>query len=237
MKNTAGETELSIRLAMIASLLEDGQRFVDIGTDHAFLPVAMVRCGRAPSAIASDVADGPLAIASGHIRMAGLSEKIEVRRSDGFDAFSGAELECAVIAGMGGCLIASIIEKARREEKLGHCVLIVQPQSDLPHVRRTLHRCGFRITAETMCLDRGKYYTAMRAVCGKEQYEPDEYCFGRLLFETRDPIFQSFLTERRRVLTSILNGPLKDAGDNGRALELEEESRTIEGMLERWDTP
>ena len=64
--------ELSKRLAAIAAMAEPGDRLADIGTDHGYLPIYLVEQNIAPSAIAMDVVEGPLASASAHVREHGL---------------------------------------------------------------------------------------------------------------------------------------------------------------------
>ena len=55
----------------------------DIGTDHGYIPIALVQEGRCPRAVAMDINIGPLDRARAHIQTAELSEKIDTRRSDG----------------------------------------------------------------------------------------------------------------------------------------------------------
>ena len=82
------EMTLCARLEMVAALVPQGARLIDIGTDHAYLPAALFKRGRIASAWAADVREGPLERARGTLARAGLSAQIGLKRSDGLDGFS-----------------------------------------------------------------------------------------------------------------------------------------------------
>ena len=96
--------QLSLRLSAIAGLVTRGNRLVDVGCDHGYLPVALYLDGKIPKAIAMDVRKGPLSRAQEHISQYGLNTYIETRLSDGLEALKPGEGDTLVIAGMGGPL-------------------------------------------------------------------------------------------------------------------------------------
>ena len=119
--------ELSKRLNAVASLVTEGYRLADIGTDHAYIPIFLAGTGRISEAIAMDVNRGPLLRAEENIRAHGLQAKIETRISDGFAALREGETDSAVIAGMGGPLMIRILrEGSGIVRSLKECIL--QPQ-------------------------------------------------------------------------------------------------------------
>ena len=129
--------ELSKRLNTVASLVTDGYRLADIGTDHAYIPIFLVSTGKIPAAVAMDVNRGPLLRAEENIRTYGLEKRIATRISDGFAALEKNEADSAVIAGMGGLLTIRILkEGADTVRSLKECIL--QPQSEIGHFRRFL---------------------------------------------------------------------------------------------------
>ncbi len=139
--------ELSKRLRMVASYVTDGYRLVDIGTDHAYIPIELVLEKRIPWAIAMDVNRGPLERAESNIREYGLSERICTRLSDGFASLGLGEVDSAVIAGMGGGLTVRILKEGKRVAgTLKECIL--QPQSEIERVRAFLLKEGFLFIAE-----------------------------------------------------------------------------------------
>ena len=103
--------QLSLRLSAIAGLVTRGNRLVDVGCDHGYLPVSLYLDGKIPGAIAMDVRKGPLSRAQEHISQYGLDAYIETRLSDGLEALKPGEGDTLVIAGMGGPLMERITEE------------------------------------------------------------------------------------------------------------------------------
>ena len=93
----------------VASMVTTGGILADIGTDHAYVPIALVQRQKIKGAIAMDINEGPLARAQEHIRAARLEEYIQTRLSDGAEALLPNEADSILIAGMGGELILHIL--------------------------------------------------------------------------------------------------------------------------------
>ena len=136
--------ELSPRLEMVASLIRKGSRIADIGTDHAYLPAYLLMNNTVKKALACDVSKGPLLNAEKTAKLFGLEDRIELRLSDGFDRIEPGEADDFIICGMGGSLIAELLERAPwlKDEKYR---LIIQPQSHSNDVRKFLTENGFEI--------------------------------------------------------------------------------------------
>lgn len=168
--------QLSKRLRAVADLVPGGTVLADVGTDHAYIPIALVEEGKIPRALAMDINQGPLTRAEENIKAHGLEEKIETRLSDGLEKMKKGEADTVLIAGMGGLLTVRILSSKR--EVLGGATLVLQPQSDLPSVRGWLTEEGYAITAEDLVLEDGKYYQMMRAQkCGEMSEAKDwNYC-------------------------------------------------------------
>ncbi len=108
--------QLSLRLSAIADMVTEGNRLVDVGCDHGYLPVYLVHTGRIQRAIAMDVREGPLSRAREHIEDYSLSAYIECRLSDGLEALKAGEGDTLVIAGMGGPLMEQILTREHIED-------------------------------------------------------------------------------------------------------------------------
>ena len=114
-----GESVLEERLAQICKMVDPQSRVADIGTDHAYLPIALVEEGKIDFAIASDVAAGPLDNAKQDIAQAGLEDKIETRLGSGLETLkSSDQIDTVVIAGMGGKLMTNLLEAAHQEVQI-----------------------------------------------------------------------------------------------------------------------
>lgn len=154
--------KLSARLQLIADLLPAGGRFADIGSDHALLPVAAVRSGRASFAVAGEVNDGPLEAARRQVAEAGETARISVRKGDGLAVISPGEVDAITIAGMGGALIVSILNGGR-DKLAGVKRLVLQPNVGEEFVRRWLLENGWFLAEETIFEEDGKIYEVMMA--------------------------------------------------------------------------
>lgn len=251
-----GGRNLSERLRMIAGMVTPGGRVVDIGCDHGFLPVWLVREGISPGAVAMDVREGPLEAAKRHIGESGLGDYIEARLSDGLAEYRAGEADSLVCAGLGGRLMEKILQDGLDKAK-GFRELVLQPQSEIPQFRAFLRAAGFVVLEEDACLEEGKFYFAMRAVpeCaggGAAERAPgpgaavlagetsaaDETgrladLFGGRLLARRHPVLWQYLRQRERYLVE-LGGSLAAAGSEQgriRAEEVREELAAVRAAL------
>lgn len=155
---------LTPRLKCIISYV-NARVAADIGTDHAYVPIELVRSGRAGRVIATDVRRGPLDIAAGHIERYGLSDKIETRLGTGLSVLAPGEADTIVIAGMGGELIAEILsadsETARASE------LILQPMNSQYELRRYLVENNYIIEQEDIENEGQRVYNLMLVRSGR----------------------------------------------------------------------
>ena len=168
---------LDNRLALCASFVREGTRLVDVGTDHAYLPVWLALNGKIESAVACDVRVGPLENAKNNIQQYHTETIVSAVLSDGLDKIDPENALDIVMAGMGGELIAKIIKKQqwlcdnRRR-------LILQPMTRAESLRLFLYQNGFCIEQEKACVSGRKHYSVMLCrydgvirECGKkEQY-------------------------------------------------------------------
>lgn len=140
---------LSPRLRAAAEPVRPGSRIADVGTDHAYLPIALVEAGVCPFAVASDVREGPLARAVEHIREKSLADRIETLLTDGLRGVEGYRPDDILICGMGGELIASILEESEYVRNPA-IRLILQPMTMAHKLRLWLTTNGFAIDDETL---------------------------------------------------------------------------------------
>lgn len=233
--------ELSKRLFAVASLVTSGKRIVDIGTDHAYIPIYLMEEKKCISAVAMDVKEGPLQRAKEHVWKAGLQNDITLRLSDGFEKLKPFEAETAIIAGMGGGLMMKILSANWEVTcSLKECVL--QPQSEIGKVRAFLLENGFVFLKEDMVLDDGKYYVMMKVVPPeirkmqgeKSEWTETELRYGKLLLEERHPVLKEFLLRESVIHKKILEEIEEKAGEKieNRRIELREDLHHIERGLE-----
>lgn len=229
---------LSERLYMNVSLVPKGAKVADIGCDHGYASIWLVRQGISNKVIALDVNKGPIERAKKHVYESGLEQYIECRQSDGTEKLIPGEVDTLMIAGMGGPLMMDIL--AAGEDVLeGVNTLILQPQSEIGEVRKFLLEHGFSICREKACLDDGKYYFAIRAEKG-EVPEDDlpqdwQYRYGTYLVQEKDPVLRQYLMREKNTYISILKNMEKNHVPDERKAEIEHMISDIGKCLERME--
>ena len=222
--------QLSLRLAAISKMVHGGNRLVDVGCDHGYLPVYLVLNKKIPSAIAMDVRKGPLLRAKEHVQQYGVLDYIELRLSDGLSALK---------AGEGGPLMERILTEGKQVLD-SFQELILQPQSDVCHFRHFIREQGWEIREEELILEDGKFYPMMRVTRSIEGCVPwtrEEEAFGKFLLEARHPVLKLYLQRELGIRKKILE-KLVDAGEGARErkAEVEEEKQLLMAALTRYES-
>lgn len=153
---------LDKRLLSCADYVRAGAVFADIGTDHGYLPIFLLKAAKIERAYLSDVNPGPLSSAERNAHAEGLSDRCTFLLTDGAAALSGKGITDYAICGMGGELIARIVEDAPHLKDTS-VRLILQPMTKQEHLRRYLASAGFSTVHERFSFDSGKYYVTMVA--------------------------------------------------------------------------
>ncbi len=197
--------KISNRLKMAASMVTEGNRLCDVGTDHAYVPIFLCAAGKIPAALAMDIGKGPLQRAEEHIRAYNMTEQIATRLSDGLKEFQIGEADAILIAGMGGGLIQKILDTSLDKAKSVK-ELILGPQSEIEELRRYLYETGFCITAEEMVEEEGKYYVFFHVIPEQDTrtYTDGEFRYGKDLMEKKHPILRKYLEFQKRVFTDLM---------------------------------
>lgn len=225
--------ELSKRLQAVADLVTPGMKVADVGTDHGYVPIYLVENKKNPSAIAMDINKGPLKKAEENIALHGLEDYIETRLSDGVAKLKSGEADSVIIAGMGGGLVMKIMEAAVAvKDSVSEWIL--QPQSELSKVRQYLKEEGYRIVAENIVLDEGKYYPMMKVRMEEpEEYSVTELCYGKLLLQQKHPVLKQFLERELEIKQEILKKLelVNSESSTDRRAEIKEEIDIIEDAL------
>ena len=151
---------LTPRLQAIADQVLPGARLADIGTDHAHLPIWLLRQGRIGCAVASDLREGPLARARENAARHGCLEQLSLRLGAGLERVSPDECDTISIAGMGGETIAGILRDAPWTAQ-GRHLLLLQPMTMVPELRQALYRGGYAIERESLCREEHRRYVVL----------------------------------------------------------------------------
>ncbi len=203
------EKHLSARLACVASLVPAGARVADIGSDHAYLPAALVLDGKIDFAIAGEVVKGPYENAVREIKDHQLEGQVIPRLADGLAAIEPADkVDTITIAGMGGSLIASILEKDKNK-LTGIKRLVLQPNVGESQLREWLMNNHYQIMTEKIIEEDNHIYEIIVAEPSVVpfRYSKYELDFGPFLLENKGPVFkkkwQEYLQREAHVIDQM----------------------------------
>ena len=227
------DNALNVRLYSCARLVRQDAVFADVGTDHAYLPIFLLKSGVIKKAYCTDINSGPLAKAEENVRENCLFDRVELVLTDGATVLSGKGITDYAICGMGGELIAEIIENAPhlRDESVR---LILQPMTKQGHLRRYLGKSGFEIVRESYSREGHRGYVAFEVVfTGKSREIEDteaEVCWKGCDIVNKD-LQILYLSDKLKAYKKTIEGK-KLGGENPSdeekiALEIE---KYIEGI-------
>lgn len=228
--------EISKRLKTVAGEVKY-RTVADIGTDHGYVPIYLVKNKLADMAIACDINKGPILKAKQNIEGNCLNSQIETRLGSGLIPIAVGEVETAVIAGMGGMLTTEIL-KASSDVVQSLKQLVLQPQLDIDSVRKYIHSIGFKIENEEMLIDEGKYYTVINAVHGEDKhYNKCQYMFGKINLDKKCSVLKKYLIHRLGKLTKIKVGLEKAGTENSikKLSEIENDILVFEEALKTYE--
>ncbi len=198
---------LSKRLESIASFIPRGARFADIGSDHAYLPCAVCIKDPTARAIAGEVRSGPFQSAQKTVKENELEEQVDVRLGDGLDVMDKC-ISHVIIAGMGGALIESILERGKNK-LMNVQGMILQPNIGSSNVRRWIDSHAFAIIHEEIIEENDHFYEVIVAKRVDVQWQikqltEKEIYLGPLLTPERSSLFMKKWTREQRHLEHIV---------------------------------
>lgn len=195
---------ISKRLLAVASMVTPGSIVADIGCDHAYLSIYLIRNNICDRVIACDINKGPLDIARINVSDVELLDKIELRLSDGLHEIHAGEVDSVVIAGMGGKVMAKIIEEGSEVLEKVH-EMILEPQSEVPFFRHFLEENGYRIISEDMVYEDDKFYPIIKVIHGQMDLEEEVYYrYSKILLREENPVLHQYLFKEKEYLGKLL---------------------------------
>ena len=197
--------KINDRLKKIGDLVDANSFCLDIGCDHAFLDIYLVKKNKNIKAIASDIAEGPLNQARENIKREGLEDKIEVRLGNGLDTYTD-EVNTIIISGMGGRNMIGIFKNNMKVLK-NIDTIILSPNNYQIDVKKFLVKNGFYIDDEELVKDKKFIYQIIKFKKGKRHYSRKEYFFGPVLLQKKGALFEEYYKREKlsiEILISIL---------------------------------
>lgn len=225
---------LSRRLERVAAHVPAGARLADIGSDHGYLPVALMRRGAITAAVAGEVALTPFRAAERTVRESDLEPWISVRLADGLAAIEPADaITVITLCGMGGETIRDILDSGKA------CLsgverLILQPNGGEQPLRQWLMSHGYRILFEEVLRENRFDYEIIVAERGEPvHYTAEQLYFGPVQLQARSPAFldkwQRLLREKQRTLVQFQRA--RQVVPEEKVQEIRQQTRWIDDLL------
>lgn len=197
--------KINDRLKTIGDLVEANSFCLDVGCDHAFLDIYLVKKNKNIKAIASDIAEGPLEQAKKNIEREHLENEIETRLGSGLTTYSKG-IDTIIISGMGGRTIIGICKESPKVLK-EVSTLIISPNNYQEEVKRYLCKHGFYLENEEFVKEKKFIYQILIFKRGKRNYSKKEYFMGPVFLQKKGALFREYYEREyksREILLEIL---------------------------------
>lgn len=227
--------DISKRLMAIAEKVDKCQTVLDIGTDHGYIPIYLIKNNMCNKVIASDINKGPLKKAEENIKLNNI-DGIELRLGSGFNVVKQGEADTAVLAGMGGHLIKDLIlEREDIFKKLQYAVL--QPVQNPDVLRKFIINRGYTILDEDLVFDENIFYEIIKVRYNENKREEAKiyYEIGRKLLEDKNPRLHDFLMYKILKYRKILEYIKEDTKTaSARKKDVNQKIIEIEKLLQKF---
>jgi tRNA (adenine22-N1)-methyltransferase len=221
--------ELSKRLKFIADHIDKYTSIIDVGTDHGYIPIYVIKNNLCERAIASDINKDPVKKAMLNATLEGVSKEVEVRLGGGLKTIKKGEVQGVIMAGMGGNLIKEILE-VDKYKLPSFKFLILQPAQNPEILREYLYTNGYEILVEDLCFDEGIFYELFKVKknqsIGNTGLNSILYEISPILLKNKHPLMYSYLESKEEKYKKILGflkpdseGSIKRKEDIGKKLE------------------
>lgn len=196
--------KISPRLLAIEYFVKDHSIVADIGTDHGYIPVYLIKNNTSKKVIGTDISKGSLDKAIQYVKELGYEDYIDTRLGNGLEVLKPYEVDTVILAGMGGTLIKDILEKDMEIAKTINN-FIFQPMIATKELRKYLYKNNFKIIDEKIVKEDERYYEIIYAIWGKDYVEDEIYYeVSERLVDKKDPILKKFLEFKIQEIENIL---------------------------------
>ncbi|HCX04296.1 MAG TPA: hypothetical protein DHM42_07385 [Clostridiales bacterium] len=227
----------SERMEGILSLIPKSEIIIDVGTDHAYIPEAIIKRNISKKVIGTEINQKPFLKAKEYVNMKNLDDSIEIRKGDGLHVIGGDELKVVIVAGMGGLLINRII-KENLSKFQDNDIIITQPMNAVDKNRKFLNENNFEIIDEILCKEDHHYYSIIKAKYrrGYKSSQNDiQYITNEILFKKRDTYIEEFINKKIEKNNIIIENIKKNSSNITKVKELEKINKMLKELLNKYE--
>ena len=186
--------KISDRLKAISEYIDEEDKLIDVGCDHALTDIYL--CNEYPNLkiIASDIHEGALKNATNNIEKYKMDNRIDLRLGDGLTIINADEIDTVLISGMGYHTIKDILSNETKMVNVNK--IIIQSNTDIVKTRKFIIKLGYKITREKLVKDNDIIYTIIEFKKGSEKYSYEEIYFGPRILENKDDLFFEYYSKK-----------------------------------------
>lgn len=186
--------KISDRLKAISEYIDEEDKLIDVGCDHALTDIYL--CNEYPNLkiIASDIHEGALKNATNNIEKHKMDKRIDLRLGDGLTIINADEIDTVLISGMGYHTIKDILSNETKMVNVNK--IIIQSNTDIVKTRKFIIKLGYKITREKLVKDNDIIYTIIEFKKGSEKYSYEEIYFGPRILENKDDLFFEYYSKK-----------------------------------------
>ena len=177
-----------IRIKNIASLVDKDASLIDIGTDHAYLPIYLYLNNITHNIVASDISENALKYAYINLKKYNLEKRVKLVLSDGFKNIKD-NYDIGVISGMGTETIIKILDNKNNCKKL-----IISSHKDVNKLREYMNKQGYKIIKEISFKENNIFYDVIKYEKGIDNLSKKDILIGR----SNNPLYIEYIINKYR---------------------------------------
>jgi len=190
---------ISGRLKSLVKYINVKDKVIDIGTDHALLPIYLIKNKVLKTIVIADNKETALNNGINNIKLYKLTKQIIPKLGNGL-AVIDKNINTVIISGIGGQTIIKILS---HPNLIYLKKIILQPSRDYLQVRKHLINKGYYIKDEEVILDKGRYYLNIVFKKGNKKYSKQALKYGPILIHKNKEYHEYLLKKQEYILKNI----------------------------------
>lgn len=213
---------ISNRLKSLAKYVNEEDKVIDIGCDHALLDIYLVKNNIVNNVLISDISKNALEQGIDNIKKYNLESNIESRCGNGLEVLNEKDnIDTVIISGMGTNTILDILNN-KYLENINK--LIIQSNKDYDLLRSEVIKLGFKILEEEVIVDNDKLYINIVFIRGNKEYTTLELKYGTSTMINKEVYYKYLINKLDKIINSVSDDTLKD--------NLIKEKEIVNGLLD-----
>ena len=190
---------ISLRLKTICDLVSSNDLIIDVGTDHAYVPIYLIKNKVITDALGTDISLGAIMNAQKNIQQNKLTKQIKLYQTDGLNNVT-ENYNTIIISGIGTKNIKEILLNHLDTPKI-----ILQSNNNLEDLRLFMEQNKYNLKQEIVVKENNIYYSIMLYLKGSDHLTKKELLFGR----SNNKDYYNYLYHKNKIILKEVPWSLK----------------------------